>query len=200
MRVVVEKYNPEWQSQFGQMKQELESILSADQYISIEHVGSTSVPGLAAKPVLDIDVVVKQDQVKPATLELESFGYTYLGEMGVPQRHAFREPDTKRRCNLYVCVENSVSLQNHLAVRDMCRKHESIRDRYGELKLELAQREWSSVDEYCEAKNETIGWILNQAGMNEREVDEIRQINTTTRTTQAVFDDKTSQTPDLIGP
>lgn len=182
MRVVVEEYNPAWAQQFQELKGGLEAILQGVEYVSIEHVGSTSVPGLAAKPILDIDIVIKT----PAHLEavrqalVEKGKYAYMGEWGVPDRHAFRNDKEVPRRNLYVCPQGSQNLRNHIMVRDICRRDPTIRDAYGRKKVELAQQEWSSLDEYCEAKNEILLYMLEQAGMSKDELTEIRTINTLT--------------------
>jgi GrpB-like predicted nucleotidyltransferase (UPF0157 family) len=181
MRVLVEKYNPDWAKQFGEIKQQLEKILEGVGYISIEHVGSTSVPGLAAKPVLDIDIVVNSANLNSTTKALiEKGGYDYLGEWGIPDRHVFRRPDALPTRNLYVCIEGSASLRNHLLVRDICRRDDSVRETYGRKKLELAQKDWADVDEYCEAKNEVLLYVLEKAGMDTGDREEIRRRNTAT--------------------
>ena len=71
-----------------------------------------------------------------------------------------------------------MSLQNHLLLREICRRDAAIRELYGQKKLELAQRDWANVDEYCEAKNDIIQLILEKAGMEARDLEEIRQRNT----------------------
>jgi GrpB-like predicted nucleotidyltransferase (UPF0157 family) len=112
-------------------------------YISIEHVGSTSIPQLAAKPILDIDVVASQTQL-PRVLEalqhVPDLALIYMGELGIANRHAFRAPQTVPVRNLYVCVEGSAALRNHLAVRDLLRGDEGLRGEYGALKSGLAAR------------------------------------------------------------
>lgn len=180
MRVNVESYNPDWHQQFLQIKTRLEQALNPVKYISIEHVGSTSVPGLAAKPRIDVDIIVQQTQLASVTEALKSAGYQFLGDRGIPDRYAFIAPEPKPEQNLYVCVENSQALRNHLLVRDLCRQSEELRDIYGQKKLELAKREWSNVDEYCVAKNDVLAYILSR-GMTEDETNQIRDLNTTSQ-------------------
>lgn len=81
--------------------------------------------------------------------------------------------------NLYVSIKGCQSIRNHLGLRDICRKDACLRDRYGQVKLELSQREWKNVDEYCQAKNDVIDSILEQAGLSEDDRDAIRRVNTT---------------------
>lgn len=181
MKVVVEEYKPAWALQFERIKQELEETLLGVRYLAIEHVGSTSVPGLVAKPVIDLSIISERADVPAAIEALTSRGgYIYCGEMGIPDRHAFRNPGVVPSRNLYVSVKGCQSIRNQLGVRDVCRKDPNVRDKYSQTKLELAQREWRDVNEYCEAKNEVIAWVLEKAGMSQAERDEVRMLNTTT--------------------
>jgi GrpB-like predicted nucleotidyltransferase (UPF0157 family) len=182
MKVTVEKYNPEWATQFAALKSQLAAILSGLSIVGIEHVGSTSVVGLAAKPILDIDIIVTQPNLAPTIQALtKEGGYEYFGEWGVPDRHAFRKYGVLPVHNLYVCIEGSQSLRNHLLVRDICRRDPEVREAYGRKKMELAQRDWIDGDDYCEAKNEILQFILDKAGMGEEEREEIRRRNVTVR-------------------
>ena len=181
MRVTVQTYSPQWAHLFDAIKHELEEALDGVSYISIEHVGSTSVPDLAAKPVIDIDIIVEATQLEPVKDALISRGgYAYQGDMGIPLGYAFRKRDATPLRNLYVCVEGCQSLLNHLTVRDVCRNDPEVREAYGRKKLELAQREWVDVDAYCEAKNDVLAWILERAGWTIQDRDDIRDVNTAT--------------------
>lgn len=178
MRVTVEEYNPAWPEQFSGIRSRLEKALSSVTYRSIEHVGSTSVFGLAAKPVIDVDVVVKRDELDPVIKALEAAGYHCLGDKGIPDRYAFKPRDPNPSQNIYVCVEGTQALRNHLLVRDVCRASEKIRDLYGQRKLELSRQQWKDVDEYCAAKNDILAWVLSH-GMTAAETDQIRSLNAT---------------------
>jgi GrpB-like predicted nucleotidyltransferase (UPF0157 family) len=157
-------------------------IMLEEAWTSDFTTGSTSVPGLAAKPVLDVDiVVVGTPYLEPVRKALVEKGkYEFMGELGIPGRYAFRKYEAAPARNLYVCIAGSQSLRNHLLVRDMCRRDVRIRDVYGRKKQELAEKEWASVDDYCEAKNDTILEILGQAGMAADDWAEIRARNTAT--------------------
>ena len=85
-------YDERWPVWFENCPQRYEAALSEVSYLSIEHVGSTSVPGLAAKPIIDIDIVVERDDVAAAIGALEAIGYESLGEMGITDRWAVRAP------------------------------------------------------------------------------------------------------------
>jgi GrpB-like predicted nucleotidyltransferase (UPF0157 family) len=178
MKVVVEPYNLAWATQFQKLKVELEEILSNVKYLGIEHIGSTSVPKLAAKPVIDLSVVSEREDIEAAIAALTTTGgYTYMGEWGIPDRHAFRKPGAVPQRNLYVSVRDCQSIRNQLGLRDICRKDSAVRDAYSQAKLELSKQEWRDVDEYCVAKNDIIAWVLGKAGMSDQEREEIRQLN-----------------------
>src|SRR5215469_16522706 len=93
MPIIVQDHDPHWVTEFNRLKTQLQSILKDVPIISIVHVGSTSIPGLVAKPVLDIDIVVEEAAIQPTRASLANAGYQDLGDMGVPGRYAFRQPD-----------------------------------------------------------------------------------------------------------
>jgi len=94
----------------------------SDVAIAIEHVGSTAVPGMAAKPVIDMDVVIASRTNLPSIVSrLGSLGYQHRGDLGIADREAFLAPRNQPAHHLYLCVENSLALKNHLAVRDYLR-------------------------------------------------------------------------------
>jgi GrpB-like predicted nucleotidyltransferase (UPF0157 family) len=178
MRVEVQPYNPSWPSHFQTIKSELNDALQGVTVISIEHVGSTSVPGLAAKPVIDVDVVVSPLNLGAATEALVSRGgYANMGEWGIRGRVALRKADASPKRNVYVCLSGCVGLRNHIALRDTCRADAGVRDAYSEAKMKLAEREWESVDEYAVAKSEIVQWILGKAGMSAEDLREIASQN-----------------------
>lgn len=103
-KMVIESYNPKWLQQFILIKQMLEQNLR--EYISIEHVGSTSIPGIKAKPIIDIDVVVQDEaQFLSVKEDLEKIGYVYKGDLGISGREAFDEDNVSIKIahHLYVC-------------------------------------------------------------------------------------------------
>lgn len=122
--VVVLPYDEKWKQDFEDIKNELMKVL-ATFVNAIEHVGSTSVEGLAAKPIIDIDVVVKPNDVKRAIAALESIGYLHEGDLGIEGREAFsyEEKEHLQTHHLYVCPEDSAELKRHLAFRDYLRSH-----------------------------------------------------------------------------
>src|SRR4051812_40991976 len=103
MVVHVESYSPAWPAQFEKVAAQLRAALATVPTATIEHVGSTSVPGLAAKPILDIDVIVPGDDIADAVEALERAGYTHRGDLGIADREAFHAPDDDPRRHVYVC-------------------------------------------------------------------------------------------------
>ena len=160
MSVVVEQYNTKWPQQFEEIKAELEGYLQGVDYLSIEHVGSTAVAGLAAKPIIDVDIIATRDNVQTVIDALTANGrLDYLGELGIVDRHAFKDPNNSTRHNIYVCVDGAAQTRNHLSLRDTLRTNASLRDEYARAKLELAANSTNIVD-YLVAKGAVIQKIL----------------------------------------
>jgi GrpB-like predicted nucleotidyltransferase (UPF0157 family) len=136
--------------------------------VAIEHVGSTSVTDLAAKPVIDCDIVVAERDVAAASEVLVGMGFTPLGELGIPQRWAFKEPARLARTNTYVVVDGSLSLRNHLAVRDTLRADAALRERYAAVKRRVAAAV-DNLDDYGAGKNAILQEILAAAGLTDAE-------------------------------
>ena len=169
VRVEVVAYDPRWPQQFTAVREELLAALRGVEVIGVEHVGSTSVPGLAAKPRIDVDVVVSTEHLSAAREALEAAGYSWLGEQGVTDRHAFRAPDRAPPRNVYVAIDGCLALRNHLAVRDLLRRDARLRDEYGQLKPELAGRDYADIDRYVLDKSPMIQRILAAAGLDAEE-------------------------------
>jgi GrpB-like predicted nucleotidyltransferase (UPF0157 family) len=181
--IEVVEYDPAWPRWFDQVAERLRHDLAGVPVVAIEHVGSTSVPGLWAKPVLDIDIVVAAADVAAAALALERAGYEPRGEMGVPGRHAFRTDEAPRR-NTYVVVEGCLSLRNHLGLRETLRRDPGLRDEYAAVKRSLAERLTADrIDEYVEGKSAVVRRILLAAGLTEAELDDVETVNRTTGAT-----------------
>lgn len=178
--IIIVDYNPDWPLQFEEIKVDLEAALSNVQYISIQHVGSTSVPSLSAKPILDIDVIVKKEHVQTAIKAICSHsGYESKGEWGIPGRWALRNPSLLPVRNLYVCEDGCQALRNHLALRDTLRKNAELRDEYGRVKREIAATT-ANIEVYGEAKNDVVEKILKEAGFSDRDRNAIRDVNLVT--------------------
>jgi GrpB-like predicted nucleotidyltransferase (UPF0157 family) len=176
MGIDVAPYNKDWPMQFARIRTDLFRALRNVPIVAIEHVGSTSVPGMVSKPVIDVDIVVDRRHVQPAIRDLEVAGYVHRGDLGIADRHAFRAPDDDLRRHVYVVVDGSLALRNHLAVRAALRADGRRAREYRELKLRLA-REAADIDAYATGKTEFLTSVLAEAGFTEGELDAIRVAN-----------------------
>lgn len=174
--VVVVDYDPNWPKLFETLRSSIWPAV-ADIVLSIEHVGSTSVPGLAAKPIIDIDVVASEDMISEGIARLTTLGYEHLGDLGIPQRHAFRRPQGTVAHNLYLCPATSPALANHLAIRDYLRANPAAAEAYGDLKKRLAQEFTHDIDGYVESKTDFLVNILREQGFSSESVEEIERSN-----------------------
>ncbi len=168
--IPVVDYDPSWPERFEALRTEYANALSAHgvPLIGIEHVGSTSVPGLAAKPIIDIDIVVAEADVAAASDVLLSLGFHPLGELGIPQRWAFKEPLRFGGTNTYVVMTGSLSLRNHLGVRDTLRLDAGLRAEYGAVKQQVAAVA-ANIDDYGQRKNLMVQKLLAAAGLTDQE-------------------------------
>jgi GrpB-like predicted nucleotidyltransferase (UPF0157 family) len=168
--IIVVDYDPAWPQRFEALRREYASAMAAADVpvVAIEHVGSTSVPGLTAKPVIDIDIVVADQDVAAASHTLTGLGFKPLGELGIPLRWAFTEPARLAGTNTYVVVAGSLSLRNHLAVRDILRSDSRLRAEYAAVKRRVAATA-ASIDEYGQGKNAMVQQILAAAGLSDAE-------------------------------
>ena len=166
-QVIVEKYDEAWAQDFRQIEQELKEALG-DLALRIEHVGSTSVKGLSAKPIIDIDIVIPDySRFDAVVAALETIGYIHEGDLGIPGREAFKYSGKEhlRRHHLYVCTETSEELKRHLAFRDYLRSHpEAVRE-YSRVKEEGAALYPEDIDKYIEYKSPCIEKIYRELGI-----------------------------------
>ena len=160
--VIVEDYDPSWPQLFEMLRSRLFSILN-ELAINIEHVGSTAVPGLAAKPIIDIDVLLRSSIDLPVVIrKLAELGYEHKGDLGVSGREAFRANAASVQHHLYVCPPGSREYDRHLAFRNYLRAHAADANAYALLKRELASKFGSDRDGYNQAKSEFVHRILQR--------------------------------------
>ena len=158
--ITLTPYNTAWEEGFLKIKAELAPALGS-LALSIEHVGSTAVQGLWAKPIIDIDVVIKDrtalDEVITA---LSKIGYTHEGDLGIAGREAFDYEGKEHlmRHHLYVCPQDSAELRRHIAFRDYLRTHPDTASEYSRIKREGAMLYPNDIDKY----------IAHKAGFIER--------------------------------
>jgi GrpB-like predicted nucleotidyltransferase (UPF0157 family) len=159
------EYNPEWPAWFIQITEYLTPFLN--HCLRIEHVGSTSVPGMVAKPIIDIDVVVLDGSMASAIASIERAGYAHEGDKGVPGREAFKPNTDETRAlphhHLYACEESAEHLRVHLSFRDYLRTHPAEAERLSQVKRHLAFERGLTRSEYIEAKEATVTPIAQEA-------------------------------------
>ncbi|MGO8704676.1 MAG: GrpB family protein [Candidatus Brocadiia bacterium] len=170
--VEVVPYNPRWPQMFEELRAVLQNALGI-LCRRIEHIGSTSVPGLDAKPIIDLDAVVAREDLPRAIETLGGVGYIHQGDLGIQGREAFaREAEDvpragRRRAwpahHLYLCPEDSSELARHVAFRDCLRANQELATQYGTLKSDLAKRYKSDREAYTLAKT---SFIENTLGLN----------------------------------
>ncbi|MFE7330399.1 GrpB family protein [Streptomyces sp. NPDC057565] len=138
--IVVSDYDPQWPQRFEDLRQRLEPHV-ADLAVSIEHVGSTAVPGCAAKPIIDLDIVLSEKAVMPELISrLARQGYRHEGDLGIRGREAFQAPPTVPEHHLYGVVAGSKPHLDHVLLRDYLRQRPDEVQRYSAWKVALAQR------------------------------------------------------------
>jgi GrpB-like predicted nucleotidyltransferase (UPF0157 family) len=164
-------YDEQWEKEFLLLKQVFVKTLG-ELILCIEHVGSTSIKGLGAKPIIDIDIVINDKFIfSEVSDKLNNIGYIHEGDLGIEGREAFARKDTnvpwdnktKRWMDhhLYVCTKDSIELQRHLKFRNYLQGHPKKAREYEQLKIILAKNAKSRVD-YTEAKSEFINKILEK--------------------------------------
>ena len=166
-RVIVVSYSEQWKTDFETIKQYLLTAIK-DIVISIEHIGSTSVEGLSAKPIIDIDIVIKDYYVFDTIVKkLASLGYIHEGNLGIKDREAF---DYKGNVDLpkhhlYVCPEFSLELHRHITFRDYLRNNSDAVQKYSKVKEEGAKLFSDSIDAYIAYKSPCIADIYRKCGI-----------------------------------
>ncbi|MFC6591148.1 GrpB family protein [Deinococcus lacus] len=156
-------YDPAWPAEFEAIAAPIRAKLGP-LVLSVEHVGSTSVPGLAAKPVIDLDVVVSSRLMLPEVIgKLAELGYIHEGNLGIKGREAFMWPAGSKRHHLYVCSVNTRNLNYHLLFRDYLRQNPNKAQMYGELKEKLSQQYPNDIDGYIQGKQDLINSLMEEA-------------------------------------
>lgn len=161
-QVTLVDYDPAWPARFERRAAELRAILGERAKL-IEHIGSTSVPGLAAKPIIDIVLGIDDPEDEQAYLpDLEAAGYDL--RVREPQHRCFRGGEPDEPVNLHCYPPDHSEVRRYLVFRDQLRANDADRDRYAATKRKLAQREWRDINYYAEAKGPVINEILARAG------------------------------------
>ncbi|MGA1871720.1 MAG: GrpB family protein [bacterium] len=152
-KIQVVDYDPSWPRLF-----ETENILLRQTLggivIEIHHIGSTAVPGLAAKPIIDILVEVTDLATLDARNgDMEAIGYNPKGEFGIPGRRYFQKGDDKRTHQIHAFVSGDFNVTRHIAFRDYLRSNPAVAVEYGELKKSVAKTCNNDIEKYCDGKD-----------------------------------------------
>jgi GrpB-like predicted nucleotidyltransferase (UPF0157 family) len=186
-KIIIEPYSPEWPLVFEKLR-EVYQLHLGNYILDIQHVGSTSVPGLAAKPVLDIDIIIAhKENFTEIVRILHSLGYWHNGNQGITDREAFKRSSENvpfldvqhvwPAHHLYVCPHDSISLKNHLTLRNYLRQHPEKAKAYETLKKQLAEENPHDISRYIAGKTSFITAIVQEAGFDKNSIEKITHEN-----------------------
>ena len=166
-KVMVLPYDRAWKTAFEKIKEELDQAIG-DLILGIEHVGSTSVEGMSAKPCIDIDVIIQDYSVFDAVVSrLEAVGYLHEGDLGIKDREAFQysnKPHLQTH-HLYVCPQYSEELHRHITFRDFLRSHPEAAKTYSSVKETAAQLFPEDIAQYIAYKSPCIEELYALCGL-----------------------------------
>jgi|GEM_PF-411405 len=165
---VIRPYDVEWPSMFESISCFLKANIKT--YVGIEHVGSTSIPGMDAKPIIDIDIEIRSvSDFDIVRKELECIGYEYCGDQGIEGREVFKRSGTKKSLlddiahHLYVCSSNSEEYQRHILFRNRLRSDQSLMEEYKAIKHEILKRVgYDNKQAYVEAKQNNYKYFFDK--------------------------------------
>ena len=166
-KVIVLPYDRAWKTAFEDIRAELDAALG-NLAVAIEHVGSTSVEGMSAKPIIDIDVVIPDYSVFDAVVEkLAAIGYRHEGNLGIRDREAFKYEDKPhlQKHHLYVCPQNSAELHRHITFRDFLRGNPDAVKTYSAVKETAAVQFPDDIDGYINYKSPCIEELYQICGL-----------------------------------
>ncbi len=187
-QIIILDYDPEWAKEFEALKEVLVKHLGSEP-LRIEHVGSTSIIGMKAKPIIDLDIIIDKNSsaFEKLCTKLKKLGYIPVGDLGITGREAFKRsasttPNTNSnkqwmKHNLYVCEEGSMGLSNHLNFRNYLRENPDKVIEYSRLKQSLAEQFPFDMDSYIDGKTNFIVEILNKTGMKSNDTKLIAKQN-----------------------
>ncbi|MGB6153038.1 MAG: GrpB family protein [Pricia sp.] len=167
--MLIKKYTSDWIKHFTELKREIEKGLCGLEY-RIEHVGSTSIPKLDSKPIIDIDIIYENpNQFKKIKSGLMEIGYYHNGNQGIEKREVFKQNGNSSNTvldsiphHLYVCPVDSEPLERHLLMRDFLRKNEWARIKYQNMKYELAEKANQNKKLYAELKELNVNEFIDE--------------------------------------
>ncbi len=167
-RVVVEKWNPQWKYEYEKIVASLGKDIIYNS-IKIEHVGSTSVEGLSAKPVIDLDIVIEKDKFAIIKELLNKKGYEHEGDLGIEGREAFSYSGKEELMthHLYVCPKDSKELFKHITFRNFLKDNPALAAEYSKVKEQAAVLYPDDIDKYMEFKSKIIEKIYKKCRLLE---------------------------------
>ena len=168
-RVVVVPYDEKWESAFEKIKNEIEAVID-DMILGIEHIGSTSVKGLSAKPCIDIDVIIRDYSLFDEIVgRLGTIGYIHEGNLGIKDREAFQYTDKPHLMmhHLYLCPQYSEELRRHITFRDFLRQNAEAVKKYSSVKEKAAELYPDDIDKYIAYKTPCIEELYSMCGLNQ---------------------------------
>lgn len=162
-KVRVRPWDESYQVAFGEEAMRLKKTFGSETR-GIFHIGSTSVPGLKAKPIIDILVVVRNiEKIDNYNDEMEVMGYEALGEHGIPGRRYFQRGEEDHTHHVHIFEEGNQEIERHIAFRDYLRSHPKVAEEYGNLKSHLAEKHPEDIDAYQDGKDAMIESIQSDA-------------------------------------
>ena len=187
MKNLIEPYNSNWATEFKELKSCLLETLYGFN-LDIQHVGSTAISNLPAKPILDVDIIIHDKTLlSKISKKLEDIGYISKGEQGIKGRFAFRQYSEKtpkidglkkwQEHHLYVCYSDSPALRNHLLFRDALLNDSNLVMEYSTLKNNLTQEKGMTREKYTQRKTDFIISVLAKHGLDKSELNEIKNAN-----------------------
>ena len=168
-KVAVLPYDSAWKAAFEEIRKEIEAVIG-DLILDIEHVGSTSVEGMSAKPCIDLDVVIPDYSVFAAVADrLQTIGYLHEGDLGIKGREAFRYSGKPHLLthHLYVCPQDSGELHRHVTFRNFLRNHPDAVKQYSAVKETAARLFPDDIDRYMAYKAPCIQALYAQCGLTD---------------------------------
>ncbi|TET77291.1 MAG: GrpB family protein [Candidatus Heimdallarchaeota archaeon] len=162
--VKLKPYNPQWKEFFKKEKKLISSVITAF-LIDIQHIGSTAIPNIVAKPIIDVAVAIDSlDNIEKIIPPLENIGFIYRGEQGIPDRHMFvKGGENYRTHHLHVMQKDHYEWNKHILFRDYLKKHPNDAKQYSELKQKLFLKYGNDREKYTESKSEFIQNIIEKA-------------------------------------
>lgn len=162
-KVEVVSYNPNWKKMYKEESEKVKNILN-DIIIDIHHIGSTSIPGIKAKPVIDILVEVKNIEVVDRyNNKMKELGYEAMGEHGIPKRRFFRKRENKRTHHIHIFQVGNEEIERHINFKEYLVAHPDKAREYSKLKEKLANKYTHDVENYINSKSDFIKEIDRKA-------------------------------------